>query len=218
MYRILSILLLSIIGSSLQAQFSDSIRPYPDKQLQVAMGISDLVAHRVRLETSYRFDHQNAIGLGVADLYGDISLDNHLFNEGERPIDGYFLSASHKYYLYGSYTDRYMFMRSSLNFQHSSIRYETTDWVSYEENGNTLWMQMPVDKNYRIDNLGINFEIGFEVYYQVWFMELSVGASYNSVLSERNRPLNAGTGRKLGDIDYEGLRPVIGYRIGAYIF
>lgn len=215
---LLSLLVLMSISSFTYAQFSDSIRPYPHRKLQVAMSATDFIANRVRLESSYRFDKRQAVGFGVADLFGHVALTNQIFDEGDHEISGYFLSANYKHYLYGSITNRYMFARSSVNFQHSEIAYETMEWVPFVDNGNTLFSEEMVEKDYIIDGLSLNFEIGFEVFYEVWFMEASLGASFRSVLNSDNAPPNSDSGQEFSDFDYQGIAPVAGLRIGAYLF
>ncbi|MDZ7847758.1 MAG: hypothetical protein U5L96_13880 [Owenweeksia sp.] len=183
---------IAVAMSSSQAVAQDSlryIRPYPKEQFQVSMVLSDFAVNRVRLEGSYRIRRQHAIGFGIADVYGRES-----YSTGQDQfIDGFYLNGSHKYYLKssaGSNSQKvsFLFMRSSLNFQQTSMKYEEEQWRSYLENGNTIYELIDVTSRQVLQRLGLDFEMGIEFTRELWFFEVSMGMGYRIVIKNKDDP------------------------------
>lgn len=207
-----------LLSCTAYSQQDVSLKTYPEKKLRLGFVFTDLVNNRMRLDLDYRVDKAQVLGIGLGLLYGTEDMDNRFGFTDRQPLGGYYTNLSYKYYYAANRSGKvFHFTRVTGFYQNANVTYYGYAYVPYQEDGLTFLSYDEVEQKYNAQTTGIQGEIGFEFYYDQFFMEVSFGFQYRRKTSQGELPPQFRSGTNPFDIDYTGMTPIIGYKIGVYL-
>lgn len=209
---------LILLSCTMYSQRDIVRQKYPDGQLRAGFVFTDLISNRFRLDVDYRFSGPQVVGIGAGLLYGTEDMDNRIFNSERQPLNGFYTNASYKYYYAANRSGKvFHFIRLTGFYQNANVTYYGYDFVPFEEDGVNYYNYDEVDLTYNAQTLGGQMEIGFEFYFDPFFMEIAFGMQYRQKVKGDELPSQFRSGDLPFDIDYTGPSPMIAYKLGVYL-
>lgn len=193
-------------------------KQYPSEKLRVGFVFTDLISNRIRFDLDYRISGPSTVGLGLGLLYGTEDMDNRVGESLRQAVGGFYVNASHKYYFAKSEKRRtYHFTRITASYQSANVTYVGYGFVPYVEDGITFLNYQEVDYIYNAQVFGAQLEIGMEFIFDQFFTEISYGMKYMRKLNNDSQPSQFKSGGRPFDIDYTGIAPILGFKLGIYL-
>lgn len=196
-------------------QASSSSREYPAPRINIGWSITDYAMNTLGLEASYRLN-RNAIILGYGYVSGDYDTESGSFNTNNQIISGNVFKLNHKVYISGQDQFYFSFVHGPM-LQYYKLPYFTKEWLSFQEDGVTLYRLGDVERTYSAHRWGYDLRVNLEYVTSFLSVDFGFGLGYRALTTDQEIPENYEIDNQFNGIAYEGLRPSIQIKMGIYL-
>jgi hypothetical protein len=203
-----------VLSAWCSAQETDYPR-HPKPRINVGWSITDYAMNTFGLEGMYRFN-RNAVIVGYGNVYGNYDTDQESFQSSNQLITGNVFKLNHKFYISGEEWLFFSIVHGPI-LQYYQLPFYVDEWVSFQEDGLTLYRLAAVEKAYTANRWGYDFRINLEYTESFFSMDVGFGLGYRELTSSEEIPENYSIDSQFDGIAYEGIRPSLQLKIGFYL-
>tara|TARA_B100001115_G_C15845842_1_gene426085 strand:- start:1044 stop:1721 length:678 start_codon:yes stop_codon:yes gene_type:complete len=220
MKRLITILLISLLGYSMMAQNDGTEKDkkdIPTPEWQIGLVVTDIVIPSISLDASIEVAPRNHIGIRLASPQYQSFSDYDLYQRSNWAFKG---GIYHKVFMPLDEYDMFTF-RHGIRFGISELEFDATVWDPYQNNGNTYLEYRDVSYSDQPISLGYEIMAGWQNNFKSLYFEIYFGLSYEFINNASDLKAVEYKGEDFS-LDYFGpgyeynssIRPIMGLVIG----